>query len=108
MHTRVTDKALPRAMEVLDAMAARRGPVTLTPDQFKHVVGRLISMLMTGGQTMAADSPAGEVPARVLALHMAEGARDILMGPLGLTVEDIDPIVRGMLQDLRQLDARSL
>lgn len=101
---RVTDKELPRGNEVIHSYAARRGSVTLTPDQLAILVGRGISMLLSGATQLASNE--GEAHARV-SLYMASQAGAVLR-VLGVTPEDADMLRRALVEDLRAIDPESL
>lgn len=101
--TRVTDSGLPRGTEVIHAYAARRGSVTLTEDQLAILVGRSMSMLLSGAsQLVGAD---GEAHARVS--HYMASQAGALLRILDVSPEDAEMLHRALAEDLRSIDSEA-
>jgi hypothetical protein len=98
---RVTDRHMPRGMEVLDAYVARRGSITLDPQRVKALIGRATSMVMSGATATMDESI--DSWTRQVALYTAT------MGGAILALLDVDPkdsaaLLRQMHADLERID----
>ena len=96
-YRRIGDSQMQRSLEMLDAIAARRSPITLRDEQVRILLGRLTSLLVTAGQ-IALDPDGDSISPKVLAEVVLGASRDILLSA-GFTPEELDSLLRQMLRD---------
>jgi hypothetical protein len=101
---RATDRDMPRGMEVLDAYVARRGPVTLTEEQMRVLIGRAASMVMSASTALL--HPKASPDERRVGLYVG-GMGGSILATLGVEKDDSIALLRQMHADLERIDPES-
>ena len=83
-------------MEVLDAFVARKGSKTLSEDELKVVVGRLVSLLVSAGMIVEG---LNDVARELFAANVGENSA-VLLRLLGIDAGSMDAFAHAMMDDI--------